>query len=55
MDCPSAATPEEIAIALELQNATRKPPLMVVNPTQKASITEALKVLTSEIMKPSIL
>ncbi|BAY26157.1 hypothetical protein NIES2100_59680 [Calothrix sp. NIES-2100] len=46
MDCPSAAKPEEIAIALELHSASKKPPLTVVNPTQKASITEALKVLT---------
>jgi uncharacterized protein len=52
MDYATAAKPEEIAIALELQNARKKPPLMLVNPTQKASITEALKVLTSEIMKP---
>ncbi|MDZ8054863.1 MAG: GTP-binding protein [Aulosira sp. ZfuVER01] len=55
MDCPSAATPEDIAIALGLQKVTKKPPVVVVNPTQKASIIEALKVLISEIVKPSIL
>ncbi|OUL30866.1 GTPase [Nostoc sp. RF31YmG] len=55
MDCPSAAKPEDITSALGLQNATKKPPVIVVNPTQKASITEALKVLISEIIKPSIL
>jgi signal recognition particle receptor subunit beta len=55
MDCPNPEKPEDIAIALGLQNASKKLPLIVVNPTQKASITEALKVLISEIMKPSIL
>ncbi|WP_242046392.1 MULTISPECIES: GTP-binding protein [Calothrix] len=55
MDCPTAATPEEIAIALTLHNASQTPPLMVVNPTQKASIIEALKVLTAAIMKPEII
>ncbi|OUL37331.1 GTPase [Nostoc sp. T09] len=55
MDCPNAGKPEDIAIALGLHNATKKPPVIVVNPTQKASITEAFKVLISEMMKPSIL
>ena len=55
MDCPNAATPEDIAIALGLQHLNKKPPVIIVNPTQKASITAALKVLTAEIMKPSIL
>ncbi len=55
MDCPNAGKPEDIAIALGLQNSSKKPPIIVVNPTQKASITEALKVLISEIIKPSIL
>jgi uncharacterized protein len=54
-DCPGAVKPEEIAIALGLQHSTQKPPVIVVNPTQKASITEALKVLISAIIKPSIL
>ncbi|BAY11176.1 GTP-binding protein [Calothrix sp. NIES-2098] len=55
MDCPNAGKPEDIAIALGLHNSNKKSPLIVVNPTQKASIIEALKVLISEMVKPSIL
>jgi uncharacterized protein len=54
-DYPSTVKPEKIAIALGLQNSTNKPPLIVVNPTQKASITEALKLIIPKIIKTSIL
>ncbi|AFY32091.1 ATP/GTP-binding protein [Calothrix sp. PCC 7507] len=54
-DCPGAWGMEDIAIALGMQNSPDRPPLIVVNTTKKASVTEAIQALIQEITKTSIL
>ncbi|BAY33501.1 hypothetical protein NIES2107_53990 [Nostoc carneum NIES-2107] len=49
-DCPRTVEPEKIAIALGLQNLNHQPPLIAVNPNQKASITEALNLIIPKII-----
>lgn len=53
MDCAGAWEPKDIVPALGVQNSTDTAPVIVVNSTKKASVTEALEVLIQEITKTS--
>jgi uncharacterized protein len=48
-DCPGAWEAEDVAIALGLIDEEARPPIVTVNATCKASVTQALIVLTQEL------
>lgn len=48
-DCPDAWETEDVAIALGILDQATRPPLMIVNPTERASVFQALIVLVEQL------
>jgi len=54
-DCPNAWNPEDVAISLGLVDKNTRPPLVLVNANEPASVLETLIALIQELMKTSVL
>jgi signal recognition particle receptor subunit beta len=51
-DCAGAWQPENIALALGLLDEVSRPPLVILNATDPASVSEAIVALAQEMMTP---
>lgn len=54
MDCPSAWTLDNIAIALGYSSPQKRPPFVMVNAAEQASVAQAIMVLIQHSMQASL-
>ncbi|MBD1906161.1 GTPase [Funiculus sociatus GB2-A5] len=47
-DCPGAWSKKDVAIALGYANKIKRPPIVIVNPAEKASVVQALITLVNQ-------
>lgn len=55
MDCSGAWEPENVALALGLLDEASRPPFVLINATDQASVSEAIIALIQELMKTPVL